>query len=112
MSTNQEILEKAIKKAQLGGFMADHRFDYSKGMGWTYVLKEEPKQSDGGLTVNVTGMLSESDIIFNHNFAKALWGEYKGYINELGEVTYSWQIELMKMVISENPIKYLEEHAL
>lgn len=122
--TKQEVLDKAIQKAQANGFMTDHKFEHSKDMGWTYVLREKPTQSPGGLTVNVTGMLSEGDIIFNHDFAKALWGEkypkvelppQPDYVDIDEEDTYSlgalvphWQFHLQRMVVADDPIEYLE----
>ncbi len=119
--SNQTILTKAIQKAQANGFMTDHRFDYSKGTGWTYVLKEKPEQSDKGLTVNVTGMLSEADIIFDHQFAKALWPDPEMPLEAFMSGTKAhkewqenggddWKYHLQQMVIADDPIKYLGEN--
>lgn len=40
------------------------------------------------------------DIIYNHDFAKALWGE-----KPLG-----WRYHLQMMVVADDPIEYLGEH--
>lgn len=78
-----------------------------------------------------------SNFIFSHGFAKAFWGEeevcydcgqileadegdglmckncceHAGWDDNLGDADGqpAWQYHLQKMVISENPIKYLEE---
>lgn len=55
--------------------------------------------------------ISPYDIVFNHNFAKALWGEPRPTIEHSGKATSfdfnkGWQYHLQHMVISENPIKY------
>lgn len=111
---NKEILEKALKKAQKNGFIPEYIFSFSESMGWTMVLRKKPKQVPGGLTANITYMQSDADIIFNHNFAKALWGEDNHTLNfpegKIHMQSPLWQYHLQQMVISENPIKYLGEN--
>lgn len=100
--SNQEILEKAIQKA------IDSGYKHSLIPEWT---------------VEDIVRHGEYDI-FNHDFAKALWGESRGYVripvvmgfkgNNLGQ-TYqfhepAWQYHLQNMVIAEDPIKYLGEN--
>lgn len=84
--TNEEILKKAIEKAE----------------------KNDYKCPD------VQGYYFE--IIYSHEFAKAFWGEeikhehFKftdGKEHNCGCDTW-WEYHLQKMVISEDPIKYLE----
>jgi len=66
-------------------------------------------------------------IVYNHDFAKALWGEDEhtaspgmdsygaepcencGYEGEIVQ-PYCWHHHLMRMVIAEDPIAYLGEH--
>jgi hypothetical protein len=123
--SNQEILEKAIQEAQTNGFMPEYKFSFSKDMGWTYVLREKPEQTKGGMVVNVTGMLSEGDIIFGHDFAKALWGEEDTPYDTWSNRKYSaggggpdedwydgqlWEFHLQQMVIAEDPVQYLGEN--
>lgn len=56
-------------------------------------------------------------LIFNHDFAKALWGEdfiISHHANNLGQVgswhQTAWRHHLQQMVIADDPIKYLGEH--
>lgn len=93
-NTNQEILAKAIQKAIDGGW---------NGVifGWEWRL---------GLRIYRT----HSDFIFNHDFAKALWGEWsreelKAEYHNIYELE-PWQYHLQQMVIAEDPIKYLGEN--
>lgn len=105
---HQVILEKAIHKAIDGG--------------WHY-----PAIEDGDYEITVldefwvqVGPISKygrESIIFNHDFAKALWGENLIQLargNNIGQtITYhapAWQVRLQDMVIAEDPIKYLGEN--
>jgi len=106
--TKEEILKKAIRKA--AGNMPMPRF----------------------IERDIETSLREDTyfaIIFSHDFAKAFWGEKKcywlkgGYDNydkeiedlESGDsqdwyqVLPKWQYHLQQMVISEDPVKYLEK---
>jgi len=59
------------------------------------------------------------NIIFNHKFAKAFWGEenrYQVYYHKTEarkfpdiETIPEWQYHLQQMVLSDNPIQYLKE---
>ena len=68
--TNKEILEKAIKKAIYGGFDAELKD------GWV---------ASGNLHARTDGK-APYDIIFSHQFAKALWGEELGITLSEGQV--------------------------
>lgn len=89
--TDQQILEKAIKKATDGG--------------WRLAL---PTRAP------ITGLLADyhfeqqnwRNIIFNHDFAKALWGGMP--INQFPLL--AWEFHLQQMVIADDPIRYLGEH--
>lgn len=106
--SNQEILEKAIQKAIDGGF--------------------NPGASENGEPPQQTftrrmmqDLFFRHAVIFNHDFAKALWGEelhHETFIvpKELNKrfagteelaIRPIWQYHLQKMVISDDPIKYL-----
>lgn len=101
--TNQEILEKAIQKAIAGGW------DWSKiWTGQDYILEyliESPQT-----------------YIFNHDFAKSLWGkqetkpgigkDYSGATGGYGQriTNHGWQYHLQQMVVADDPIKYLGEN--
>lgn len=122
--TNQAILEKAIQKARKNG--------------WRFGVKDYDNASPDDVlhslrVVGLTDKLPREDwytwgivddcafqkLIFNHDFAKALWGE--GYIIEqinrrdpksfsIGQEIYVWQYHLQQMVIADDPIVYLGEH--
>jgi hypothetical protein len=82
--TNEEILKAAIEKSK--------KFRYSDSL-----LEEEGYYS----------------IIFDHEFAKAFWGDevLEFTKNNDGSIDYqgfSWQYHLKKMVLKEEPLKYLE----
>lgn len=134
--TNQQILTKAIQKAVDGGWMPyfasldpSMRKDniiirYHEGathINFDYEMR--------GHIVGVGGYNMEPlSIIFNHDFAKALWGEHtESTVDEDGNdlardyagaahgsvvrtVREGWRHHLQRMVIAEDPIKYLGEH--
>lgn len=102
--TDVEILRKAIQKAAAGGWKDEeniipislpgtgHVFLMHGALGMPHILFEP------------------AELIFDHGFAKALWGE-EPYI----EFPYppnlrSWQYHLREMVVSDDPIRYLGEH--
>lgn len=115
--TDQQILDKAIKKAIRGGFKPLDIKDEDFNLFGT--------QTGDGLTEAVFNRYEPPSLftlIFNHDFAKALWGESKE-INSSKEFDYKrtghgfnkprtlgWQYHLQQMVIAEDPIKYLGEH--
>lgn len=107
----KKILEQAIQKAQSNGFMPEWEFVHTTNMGWTKRMKGPPLTKPG--EAYITYMLSEEQIIFDHDFAKALWGD--GWANftegQSGDLfslqAPNWKGHLMNMVISVNPINYL-----
>ena len=103
--TNKEILEKAIQKAIDGGY--DH-IPYSVTEHADFLIESK-----------VLPIL-----IYNHQFAKALWGDewhHNTFIvpkelskrfagtNEL-DIKPLYMYHLQRMVISDDPIKYLKEN--
>lgn len=126
--SKQKILEKAIQKAIDGGWQG---------------FWGESKKLDSVITTNdaISGMPTVTisirhnarifgyggipifNIIYSHDFAKALWGEepyakvvwphpdykVKTGAKELVFTSY-WQYHLQRMVITEDPIKYLGEN--
>lgn len=94
--TNQQILEKAIQKAIDGG--------------WKFYAE---------VVANKASVIAQGEfyqyqyphtwIIFNHDFAKALWGEKTTEEWDAWMIP-DWQYHLMQMVIATDPIKYLGEH--
>jgi hypothetical protein len=95
----QAILDKAIAIATSNG--------------WTPTEETNWGHTDVGLT-------DAPIIIFNHDFAKALWGESKpidigrrdagGYKTFGQPMSIGWQEHLRDMVIADDPIKYLGDH--
>ena len=121
MSTNQQILEKAIQKAIEGGWRGDL---LGKLCVISYGDVFEVTNGDAGETWSV------EEIIYNKAFAKALWGEQEHTFDfnslydqtcgrckaqfckhEYGpEVERCWQYALQQMVIAPDPIKYLGDN--
>lgn len=115
--TNQQILEKAIQKAINGGWKFP-KLDDGSPLSFT-VTKDNVfvvGKSKTGATYDISFAIET--IIFNHDFAKALWGEmpvHMGYRKksfkpeeyELRDTLPMWQVALQQMVIADDPIKYL-----
>lgn len=100
--SKQEILEKAIALAIEGGW---------KDFRWQRVLRD-----NNFIDVPI------NQIIFNHDFAKALWGDARdhigwGYKHNIGtpdedifniEMTApTWKLRLAQMAIADDPIEFL-----
>ena len=99
--TSKEILDKAIKKAIDGGFNILFT-------SWTV-------REDGAIEGIYRGewLLKDYHVfIFNHDFAKALWGEgpYYRFVGDTLDNPRQWQYQLQMMVVAEDPIKYLGEN--
>lgn len=97
--TNKEILQKAIEKANTA-YLEGSKITW----GWSDDITDEDIQ------------IRAFKIIFSHSFAKAFWGEertrlvwYKDDNPFSFEEGFTWQVHLMKMVLEENRIKYLEQ---
>lgn len=94
----EEILRKAIKKAESKGYVTP---------SW-YI----------GMIENTGHYQERWEIIFSHSFAKAFWGEKKiGSVWTVGfsinflkrRPIYEWESQLEQMVLEKDPIKYLEK---
>lgn len=104
--TNQEILIKAIEKAVAGGWV-----DGDAAMSQLSVTPE------WALGSQIPFVMS---IIFNHDFAKALWGDELQFpfahwmryrkIDHQDNRIPAWQHHLQQMVIADDPIEYLGEN--
>lgn len=98
-------LEKAVVKAVGNGWLSWFR-DPIK----TVQVVSDPEDERVEIWLNrgkdslpIEGSLY--GIIFDQDFARALWGD------KLGTITLeNWQYHLQNMVISENPMVYLGEH--
>lgn len=132
MSSDKQILEKAIQKAIDGGWNLK---TWPSERYWPNYLSDEHLVRHAAETLNDMRL---EHLIFNHDFAKALWGEnrkppesedidenntklglyaargggYEGYGDyvELEFTGDAWQYHLQNMVIADNPIKYLGEN--
>jgi len=134
--SDQQILEKSIQKAIDGGWNGGGRetevtFDYDVYDGYrVHIMTYQ------GSNLQSFIYTADEEIIFNHDFAKALWGEKEyepaKYVrnreyftmpatgDEIHEVNLDrieydlepggWQYHLQQMVIAEDPIKYLGEN--
>jgi hypothetical protein len=109
--TNQEILTKAIEKAIEGGWHGCH-VTHSTTDSWTITGTHRlcVSFSTGG-----NAYYHPNEIIYSHEFAKALWGEKRDefiYVEGSGDPFYGelWQHHLQQMVIAEDPIAYLGQH--
>lgn len=103
--TNQKILEKAIQKAIDGGW--DKVLERGiTGDGSPYELSYIPDKWPKNYR----------QIIFNHDFAKALWGNeiiqaFDKTADHLFGISHrAWQYHLQQMVIVEDPIIYLRDN--
>lgn len=119
--SNKEILEIATQKAIDRGWCNGALKYTFVGNGVHFQMSEVSFE-----------MRSYNDIIFNHDFAKALWGETKvndmvdkyellkkkglvyAYDNANESFEYDepvWMWHLQQMVIAEDPIKYLGDNS-
>lgn len=120
--TNQEILQKAIEKAIGNGFEFDA---FIKAHPMLVHLITDTKKA---WIESIIAYRQEAMILFDRDFAKAFWGNGRhGYTEIRYEVVGCeecklegfppegfkplpcWQFHLQQMVISEDPIKYLEQ---
>lgn len=135
--TNQQILERAITQAIDGGWLPYFsQFDPTmtkENIG--FIVQEGV--SDVRFHTRISGRiygasgysLEIASLIFNQEFAKALWGEYQAVPEANYYLRYKeddgvaittkhtfygqvspWQYHLQQMVIADDPIKYLREH--
>ncbi len=110
---NQLILEKAIQKAVDGGwtdYNSLESLELVKTTANTVTLKGwvEYVDEDGNTDESQTEItFNYKELIFNHDFAKALWGEKEQDWDGEGYTTPDWQYHLQEMVIANNPIEYL-----
>jgi len=96
---NQQILQKALKKANKAGFKEDFIFS---GFVQELLCSHD---GDGGFYNR-----DWESLIFNKDFAKAIFGSEM--INPYGDKYFmeNWKYHLQKMVISDYPILYLENY--
>lgn len=123
--TDKEILEKAIHKAIDGGWDI---VDYTSSKDKHKIFNRDFEvREDGGIYSKGPYRCMEcgkpdytvEEIIFNHSFAKALWGNNFMFVEQhnttpIGGIARLklpvWQVHLQQMVISDDPIDYLGEN--
>ncbi len=108
------VLENAIEKAIDGGwleiktkavFSAFYETDVWDDWGDSAKLFViELKQR------NSVEFQSVEQLIYNKEFAKALWGESKSIKGNEPWQTLGWEHHLKNMVVAEDPIEYLAEN--
>lgn len=96
-STDEQILTKAIEKALAGGWKF-RRVD---------MLNAPVELAEWALNPLEPRYPS---LIFNHDFAKALWGEDSNFFPDIDNWQPEWEHHLQQMVIADDPIKYLGGH--
>lgn len=119
--TNQQILTKSIQKSIDGGWKGDLLGIVVHSQGDGLVRLENPSTDEEW---------SVEEIIFNHKFAKALWGGITKCrcprtrkIADRNPVFWAdckchhmsakldwWEWQLQQMVIADDPIQYLGEN--
>ena len=84
MTSNSEVLDRAIATANANGWK--------------------------GSVVYPDVYRSPEQLIYNHDFARALWG--KEAPNDYCKIAGvdMWQFHLQQMVVADDPIAYLGEH--
>jgi len=94
--TDEQILTKALQKA------IDNGWEY--GRGWLHLYPKFDETGDYDARPDLDDL---EKIIFDHEFAKAFWGnpDIAGAPNTSG-----WQYHLQQMVLEKDPIKYLGKH--
>ena len=107
---NEQMLKKAIEKAEKGGFNIEIFWWRLKNP------RSSVHPSTRGMRFidnNLSKIAEHSrELLFNHDFAKAFWGE-KGmtvFVN-VDDKPYqlnNWQHHLQQMVLEKEPLKYVE----
>lgn len=112
--TKKEILQKAIDKAVKNGWKP-------KSIG-NYDVWDSDTAEDIAKNTDAIESYSAFDVIYSHDFAKHFFGEEdvwsnrnyekKPYVGSKGLflAPVAWQYHLQQMVVSDEPIKYLESY--
>jgi len=113
--TRLDIFKQSIMKAQANGWDELDRWEYIFGVdyqGWPYLL------TTGEHHPITCGYAS---VIFNHDFAKALWGDdewedckvcHRAHYDDtdMNDNMRPDHCHLQQMVIADDPIKYLGDN--
>lgn len=107
--TNQEILEKAIQKAIEGGYnmggllspMDPGSYEVLAPFDGSYLRIEMTNWTGDKYTESI------NSVIYDRDFAKALWGESEPIKGQEPWQTLGWEHHLKNMVVADDPIEYL-----
>lgn len=117
--SHEAILDKAIQKAIGNGWdffgWWGNNMRYEVGDWSDGTVDITLYQDYGGTTGEVMDWHGESPcVIFNHDFAKALFGEgipsNRVWADNNFEYVPAWKTHLQKMVLADDPIEYLGKH--
>ena len=125
-NTNKEILEKAIQKAIDGGWKGlwDISGFYIKDYHMWDTFDDKTMSFHNGEFEDYE-MMPVAAIIFNHDFAKALWGDElvqypeedphtvtarMGRTYERTDELWVWQYHLQQAVVSKDPLQYFLDY--
>lgn len=133
MKTNQEILQKAIRKAVDGGWELPQN-------AYEYIVLKDLRIDLSIVNEDTVGSwkMAYQEIIFNHEFCKALWGKQELWVTVMTMMDSDkkilqaspldkkvdmdihdpqrtinievWRWHIWQMVWSDDPIKYLGEN--
>ena len=138
LETLEAVLTKAVKNGYENSLLmnreeAEKMFAKEEPDMWeTYIYREEDLIQS--MMQDIKYETGYSAIVFSHEFAQAIWGTYKymayyaGY-NEWADATEpededadyddvqhlrmpQWQYHLQQMVVADDTLAYLKEHAL
>lgn len=116
-SASQEILKKAIQKATDGGwtqpwvvYHGNVKNTEEKFSLWLDNTLDDFLNSESHVYYDYDEFICVPALIFNHDFARALWGTEYTKGDKLTYQRPKWQVNLMRMVIADDPIKYLGEN--
>jgi len=101
----REILKKTIEKAIENGYDEHYAMYGVEKTGNHYIVE---RMNPGGDSFE----MDYERVIFSHQFAKAFWGSgpviHTGVAVEATRMK-AWRFHLQVMVLSDDPIKYLEQ---
>lgn len=122
---NQHILEQAIQRAITNGWNVWHgkyiELNHDIITGELYCIFNDAPDDTEPLLYKI----SLFAVIFDHSFARAIWGESEVGLFENDKwydlpvendsmfpitIIGNWQYHLQQMVVSPDPIKYLSEN--
>ena len=122
--SNAEILEKALEKAIDGGWNQQLVYIHGNVKDKWLEFKKKVDICNTQLILGCDQYASIEEVIFNHNFAKALWGDsWKEDCKTCGFTHYMYDKDqyddeqadpyiyhLQQMVISDDPLHYLADN--